>query len=89
MRPEKGLNWIGSGLGYSQYNHALPPNHPSCTIAEVNISALTTGSHHNGGANALSMDGSVHFVKDSTDTRVWSAQGTRSGGEVAGLSKSP
>ncbi len=28
------------------------------------------------------MDGSVHFVKDSIDARVWSALGTRMGGEV-------
>jgi hypothetical protein len=32
--------------------------------------------------NVLFADGSVKFVKDSIDIRMWMALGTRSGGEV-------
>lgn len=39
-------------------------------------------SPHPGGINALMADGSVRFVKDAVDRRVWWALGTRAGGEV-------
>ena len=39
-------------------------------------------SNHSGGVNAVFADGSVKFVKDSTDMRMWMVLGTRAGGEV-------
>ena len=39
-------------------------------------------SNHSGGVNVLFADGSVKFVKDSIDMRMWMALGTRAGGEV-------
>jgi hypothetical protein len=39
---------------------------------------------HPGGVHVLAMDGSVHFVTDAIDRRVWAAAGTRAGGETAG-----
>jgi prepilin-type processing-associated H-X9-DG protein len=44
--------------------------------------ALTARSYHPGGVNALFGDGSVHFVKSSTNGTVWRAVGTVRGGEV-------
>ncbi len=44
--------------------------------------AFTARSHHPGGVNALFMDGSVRFAKNSIDGLVWRALGTRAGGEV-------
>ncbi len=41
-------------------------------------------SYHPGGANVLFGDGSVKFVKDSTNINVWWGLGTRNGGEVIG-----
>jgi prepilin-type processing-associated H-X9-DG protein len=43
---------------------------------------LKASSYHSGGINALLMDGSVRFVANSVDMRVWRAVSTRSGGEV-------
>ncbi len=81
-KPFKGFPWIGEGLGSSQYNHTLPLNRPSCS--KIPMNAYTAGSFHGGGAYALTMDGGVHFVKESIDPHVWSAVGSRAGGEVIG-----
>lgn len=39
-------------------------------------------SRHPGGVNAAMGDGSVRFVKNSIDKAIWSALGTKAGGEV-------
>jgi prepilin-type N-terminal cleavage/methylation domain-containing protein/prepilin-type processing-associated H-X9-DG protein len=44
--------------------------------------AVTARSFHEGGVNALFMDGSVRFVRDTVPLATWRALGTRSGGEV-------
>lgn len=79
----KGQFWLDGNMTYTLYNHTLVPNQPSCS-AERNMNATTAGSLHGGGAHAVSMDGAVHFVKESIDPRIWSALGTRSGGEQTG-----
>jgi prepilin-type processing-associated H-X9-DG protein len=40
------------------------------------------GSYHPGGANFAFCDGSVKFLKSSTDLTILSALGTRAGGDV-------
>jgi len=44
--------------------------------------AFTARSYHPGGVNALMMDGSVRFMKNSVNRDVWRGLGTRNGGEV-------
>jgi prepilin-type N-terminal cleavage/methylation domain-containing protein len=46
--------------------------------------AVTARSYHDGGVNALNMDGSVRFVSNSVAPATWRALGTRAGGEVIG-----
>ncbi len=48
---------------------------------------LTSGfkSRHAGGANFVMADGSVHFVMESIDFRLYNELGTRAGGEVVTL----
>ncbi len=54
------------------------------TITLPTYAAITARSYHPGGVNALLMDGSVRFVKDSIQQNVWRALGTRAGGEAIG-----
>ena len=77
----KGQFWLEGNLCYTLYNHTLPPNQPSC-VADQNRDAATAGSFHSGGAQVVTMDGGVHFIKDSINPRVWSAVGTRARGEL-------
>ncbi len=79
----KGQIWLDGMMSYTRNNHTLPPNWPSC-VAANDMRATTAGSLHPGGSYVLTMDGGVHFVKDSIDPLVWTAIGTRSGGEAVG-----
>jgi prepilin-type processing-associated H-X9-DG protein len=63
--------------GHNVFDQAFPINaRPAIEFGEE----LT--SQHPGGVNALFADGSVHFLKNQTDTRVTAALCTRDGGEV-------
>jgi prepilin-type processing-associated H-X9-DG protein len=72
------------------YNHAVSPNGPLCdtpkTMANGGIGysggAITASSWHPGGVNVLMCDGQVRSFSDSVDANIWSAYGTRRGGEV-------
>ena len=44
--------------------------------------AVTARSFHPGGVSAMMLDGSVRFVKNTVDLRVWRGLGTRAGGET-------
>ena len=64
----------------------------ACRINSLLLGDLTTidekelsfGSRHPGGVNIGFVDGHVQFVSETIATAVWSAIGTRNGGEVAG-----
>src|SRR5262249_6200462 len=66
------------------------PNSPGTCPLESDLNApvagpqswLGFGSYHPGGANFAFCDGSVKFLKGTTDLGVLSALGTRAGGEV-------
>lgn len=46
------------------------------------FAAVVSRSYHVGGVNALLGDGSVHFIKNSTQGEIWRALGTVSGREI-------
>jgi prepilin-type N-terminal cleavage/methylation domain-containing protein/prepilin-type processing-associated H-X9-DG protein len=83
----KGRFWLDGSPGDSRYNHALPPNCPSCSNAPYH--AITAGSHHDHGVNVLFLDGHVQFVKQSIDLDIWYALGTRAGGEIVAGQAAP
>jgi prepilin-type processing-associated H-X9-DG protein len=66
------------------YNHTTPPNHKNfdCGSSSFVNAHLAARSYHPGGVNVGFCDGSVHFIKDSTNLASWQALGSRAGAEV-------
>jgi prepilin-type N-terminal cleavage/methylation domain-containing protein len=86
--PECGAGWTLCLPGITLGSLVMPPNppYPYCTTnAAGSLMALGVwgmSSFHPAGANVLVLDGSVKFLKNTTNqTTVW-ALGTISGGEV-------
>jgi len=52
------------------------------SITLPTYAAITSRSYHPGGVSALMLDGSVRYIKNSIDLRVWRGLGTRASGEV-------
>ena len=89
--------WTNGGVYYSGITTAVPPNTKIIppgwgkpfdwvSIDENNggptYASLDATSYHPGGVNALFCDGSVKFIKDTTNGATWRALGTIAGGEV-------
>ena len=87
-----GQFWCEGLFGRTLGNTCLPPNPPYPNCADFQWGGDTDGawgvfgmsSYHSGGANALFADGSVKFLKSSTNMTVIWAIGTRNGGEAVG-----
>jgi prepilin-type N-terminal cleavage/methylation domain-containing protein/prepilin-type processing-associated H-X9-DG protein len=89
-----GIFWVGGNPGscliWTSYNHFMPPNTIQCVASnDANtetwgsvMDAIPPTSYHPGGVNMAMVDGSVRFIKDNIQLRVWWALGTRSGEEV-------
>jgi prepilin-type N-terminal cleavage/methylation domain-containing protein/prepilin-type processing-associated H-X9-DG protein len=85
-----GEAWMFDIVAFSMGNVLLPPNpkYPNCDSSTVasnttqNPGMFGLSSRHPGGCNVLMCDGSVHFLKDSTNqTTLW-ALGSIAQGEV-------
>ncbi len=72
------------------FNHIQTPNRNSCRNGDTSdprsseYAVITASSLHPGGVNLAMADGSVRFVSDSIDRKVWRAIGTRNGNETVG-----
>jgi prepilin-type N-terminal cleavage/methylation domain-containing protein/prepilin-type processing-associated H-X9-DG protein len=95
---EAGRMWLNGQLFTTRYMHVMTPNTISCAREKKNASAstdlgssinnqggaLTASSRHWGGVNVLYADGSINFIGDSVDVRLWRALATIREGESTG-----
>lgn len=72
---------------YMDHNNALGdrPEVPDSTPRSISVNDLPFGSLHSGGANFCFGDGSVKFVPDSIDAKVYLAIGSRNGDETVSI----
>jgi prepilin-type N-terminal cleavage/methylation domain-containing protein/prepilin-type processing-associated H-X9-DG protein len=85
-----GMGWAWGLPGFSMGNIVLAPNPktPNCSVSTGasntiwNPGIWTLSSRHPGGANVLVADGSVRFLRDSTNLQTIWALGSRAQGEV-------
>ena len=83
-----GTCWLATGYGYTWYNHVLTPNSrtPDCSDSQVlgnnSLGCHSARSTHTGGVNATFGDGSVRFINEEIDLKVWRAMGTSQGNEI-------
>ena len=93
----RGLYWQVSHpyyANYSMYNHVGAPNSRQCSNVAQSVggaAAFYPGldvygtspptSFHQGGVNVTMCDGSVRFIKDTTNLYTWWAIGTRASNE--------
>ena len=77
----RGYPWSEGTSWRGWYNHLLPPNSPCWRPADWWAMVSPASSYHTGGVNICMCDGSVRFVTDNIDPNVWSAAGSRNGGE--------
>ena len=88
--PFLGRDWAFGLMGSSVGNVLLPPNpaYPNCSTSSVSVDSVQRpgmmgmSSYHDGGANILMCDGAVRFLKDSTNTPVVWALGSRAQGDI-------
>jgi prepilin-type processing-associated H-X9-DG protein len=85
---ELGMNWAFGINGFSMGNLLLAPNpkYPNCcsnAASTLQVPGMwTLSGFHPGGCNVLMCDGSVKFLKDSTNLQTIWALGSRAQGEV-------
>jgi prepilin-type N-terminal cleavage/methylation domain-containing protein len=77
----RGYPWSEGSPFRGWYNHLLPPNSPCWRPGDWWAIVSPASSYHVGGVSVGMCDGSVRFVAESIDADVWTAAGTRRGGE--------
>ncbi len=75
--------WISPTHSSTRLHMVGPPNARSCMFPPQRI-MINASSQHPGGVNVAMGDGTVTFVSDSVDLKVWRAAGSRDGGETVG-----
>ncbi|MGE3820462.1 MAG: DUF1559 domain-containing protein [Isosphaeraceae bacterium] len=86
---QRGQNWAHGAMAFTMFNTLVPPNNTQdqwthCSnTGSGSLSAFSNAdSWHPGGVNMMMGDGSVRFLKETTNQRVWWAVGTKAGGEI-------
>jgi prepilin-type N-terminal cleavage/methylation domain-containing protein/prepilin-type processing-associated H-X9-DG protein len=75
---------LGLGRNGGIFTTMMTPNTWSCVTnnQDMNGALLTASSRHPGGVNAVFVDGSVKFIKDTVNFQTWWALGTIANAEV-------
>ena len=86
---QRGQNWAHGAMAFTMFNTVVVPNdtqnewtHCSNTGSGSLSTYSNADSWHPGGVNTTMGDGSVKFIKNSINQRIWWALGTRGNGEV-------
>lgn len=79
---QRGGGWIHGREYYGAYNHYLPPNSALMDMNTCGYGIFGARSNHTNGVQVARCDGSITFLSQNVDLRVWRALGTRSAGEV-------
>nr|WP_044183156.1 DUF1559 domain-containing protein [Pirellula staleyi] len=82
----RGYPWSEGSMWRSWYNHLTPPN-SVCWLPDGDFYKIISpaSSYHPGGAMVSMCDGSVRFVSETVNGDIWTAAGTRNGGESIAL----
>jgi prepilin-type N-terminal cleavage/methylation domain-containing protein len=86
-----GVAWHCPGLFQTVYNHVGAPNDKIVDCSNNSIvqngyyGSHRATSYHPGGVNLARANGSVQFVNDSIELKVWRTQATKAGGESVTL----
>jgi prepilin-type N-terminal cleavage/methylation domain-containing protein/prepilin-type processing-associated H-X9-DG protein len=86
---DRGKQYYRGVLALTNYTHTVPPNWQNRDCLRwpaVSHGHLAARSYHDGGVNVVMADGSVHFVSNTIDLRVWRALGSKAGNESVGSS---
>ena len=82
-----GYSWVMGENCCTLYNHVGPPNATSCagipfpgTMTNMAMQVPPSSNHPNGVVGGM-LDGSIRFVTNNVDMKIWRAVGTRAGGE--------
>jgi prepilin-type N-terminal cleavage/methylation domain-containing protein/prepilin-type processing-associated H-X9-DG protein len=92
VQQPRGYLWASGEIRCAAYNHFYTPN-PTTYDCVANLSTpgpqqytavgfKAARSFHPGGVNVLFADGAVRFVTNGVQADVWTALGTRAGGET-------
>jgi prepilin-type N-terminal cleavage/methylation domain-containing protein/prepilin-type processing-associated H-X9-DG protein len=83
-RPLTGLQYATGYFEYTLYTHTVPPNYKAMDCVDLGDDQghRAARSAHPGGASVAFADGTVRFIKSTIDLNVWTALGTKAGGEV-------
>jgi prepilin-type N-terminal cleavage/methylation domain-containing protein/prepilin-type processing-associated H-X9-DG protein len=81
----RGYPWSEGTAWRGWYNHLLPPNSPCWRPGDWWGMVSPASSYHTNGVNVCLCDGSVRFVTNGIDPNVWTAAGSRDGGEPLSL----
>jgi prepilin-type N-terminal cleavage/methylation domain-containing protein len=79
---QRGAGWIHGREYYIAYNHYHAPNSNIPDMGTCGYGVFGARSEHTGGIHTLMCDGSVRFLSENLNLRIWRAMGTRAGNEV-------